>query len=243
MNNTKNIARLAGVLYLLVAVFGLFAQMYVLNTVYVPGDAAVTARNIVDHATLVRLGVVADLAMAVSFVFLGMTFYKLFKHVNKDVAAALATFVAIGTGMILVYLLSQFAALLVATDPSYATALGTDGSDALALLLMDMRTYGSASAGIPFGLWMLPLGYLAFTSGMFPRALGVVLVIGSFGYLINSLIVFLLPDLGATFSDIVTVPAGIAELWMVGYLLVIGVRTTTTSSRTALDPAKSLTPA
>jgi hypothetical protein len=243
MNTPKNTARLAGVLYLLVAIFGLFVQEYALSAVYVPGEAAVTAHNIVEHAALVRLAVVADLAMAVSFIFLGMTFYTLFKHVNKDVAAALVTFVAIGTGMILVYLLSQFAALLVATDPSFATALGTDGSDALALLLMDMRTYGAASTGIPFGLWMLPIGYLAYASGMFPRPLGVVLMIGSFGYLINSLTVFLLPDLGSTTVRILTAPAGLAEFWLIGYLLLIGVRTTTTASRAALDPAKSPTPA
>jgi hypothetical protein len=225
MTVSKRTARLAGVLYLLVALLGLFAQMYVLDAIYAPGDAADTARNVMEHATLVRLGVVADLAMATSFIFLGMAFYRLFTRANKEVAAALVVVVAIGTALILGYALSQFAALLVASDSTYANALGIDGSNALTLLLMDIRNYGSAAAGIPFGRWMLPLGYLACTSGMFPRALGVVLMVASFGYLINTLIVFLLPDLGAIISDVVMLPAGLAEFWMVGYLLIFGLRT------------------
>lgn len=230
MNASKKIARLAGTLYLLVAIFALFTQMYALSTVYAPGDAAVTAHNIVEHATLVRLAVVADLAMATSFSYLGMAFYRLFRQVNKEVAAALVVLVSIGTAVVLVNLLFQFAALLVATDPSYATALGGEGSDALALLLVDLRSYGSAAAGIPFCLWLLPLGYLVYSSGMFPRAMGVALMIACFSYLINTLMVFLLPDLGATVSGLVTAPAGIAEFWVVGYLLIIGVRTPTTTS-------------
>ncbi len=231
MNTPKRTARLAGVLYLFVGVFGLFAQDYARGTIYVPGDAAASAHNIVAHSTLVRLGVVADLAMATSFIFLGMAFYQLFKHVHKEVAGALLVFVAIGTGMTLVGLLYDFAALLLATDPSYASALGAGGSDALTLLFTDMHRYGTATAGMLFGLWLLPLGYLAYRSGMFPRVLGVVLMVACFGYLIDTFTVFLVPGLGATFSTIVTAPAGVAELWMVGYLLIVGVRTPKTASR------------
>ncbi|GAA3096006.1 DUF4386 domain-containing protein [Streptosporangium carneum] len=225
MSSPKRVARIAGVLYLIVALCGFFAHFYARAAVRVPGDAAATTENIVAHATLFRLGFVADLLTATSSILVAMTLYRLFKHVNKDVAAALVVFMAIGTGMILVNLIFHFAALLVATDASYAAAPGTGGSDALVLLLVDMHWYGYAIGGIMFGLWLLPMGYLVYTSGMFPRALGVVLMIACFGYLLDTLTRFLLPDLGETLSAILTTPAAVAELWMVGYLLVIGVRT------------------
>ncbi|MEV8638190.1 DUF4386 domain-containing protein [Streptosporangium sp. NPDC051023] len=225
MGSPKRVARLAGILYLIVALCGGFAQMYVRATIRVPGDAAATAGNIVAHASLFRLGFVADLVTATCSVLVAMTLYRLFKHVNKDAAAAMVVFMAIGTGMILVNLIFHFAALLVATDPSYATA----GSDALVLLLVDMHWYGYVIGGIMFGLWLLPMGYLAYTSGMFPRALGVVLMVACFGYLIDTLTRFLLPSLGETLSTILTMPAAVAELWMVGYLLVVGVRTPATA--------------
>ncbi|MFB9964759.1 DUF4386 domain-containing protein [Sinosporangium siamense] len=218
-------ARLAGVFYLIVALCGIFAHMYARATIRVPGDAAATTENIVANATLFRLAFVADLITATSSVLVAMTLFRLFKHVNKDVAAAMVVFMAIGTGMILVNLIFHFAALLVATNASYAAPHG-GGSDALVLLLVDMHDYGYAIGGIMFGLWLLPMGYLAYTSGMFPRALGVVLMVACFGYLIDTLASFLLPDLGEVFSQIVTAPVAVAELWMVGYLLVIGVRKT-----------------
>ena len=230
-DSPERIARLAGVFYLTVAVFGGFAQLYARSTVYVPGDAAATADNIVEHSALFRFGFVADLVMATSFILLGMVLYRLFKHVNKEVAAALVVFVAIGTGMILVNLLNHFAALLVATDPSYASALGAGGSDAVVLLLVDMHRYGYLIGGILFGLWLFPLGYLTYTSGMFPRVLGVVLMIGCFCYLIDTAMAFLLPDLDAAISTIVIAPAALAEFWMVGYLVLIGVRTPRTAPR------------
>ncbi|MBG0828127.1 DUF4386 domain-containing protein [Planomonospora sp. ID67723] len=225
MGSPKRVARLAGVFYLAVAVFALFAQMYARATVYVPGDAAATAGNIVANATLFRLGFVADLVTATSSLLVAMTLYRLFKHVNRNAAAAMVVFMAIGTGMILVNLIFHFAALLVATDAAYAVAPQVGASDTLVLLLMDMHRYGSVISGIMFGLWLLPMGYLAYTSGMFPRALGVVLMIACFGYEVDTLTTFLLPGLGETFSLIVLAPAVVAEFWMIGYLLAIGVRT------------------
>ncbi|MFI5281779.1 MAG: DUF4386 domain-containing protein [Candidatus Dormibacterales bacterium] len=61
MSSAKRLARIAGVLYLINAVFSFFAFGYVLGKVYVVGDAAKTAANVVANAGLVRAGVVADL--------------------------------------------------------------------------------------------------------------------------------------------------------------------------------------
>ena len=220
----RRIARLAGGIYLVVAILGGFAHLYARSSVYVPGDAAATAANIVEHSALFRYGFMADLVMATCFLLLGLMFYRLFHHVNKDVAAALVVFVAIGTAMILVNLIHHFAALVVATDPSYASAMGPAGSDALVLLLVDLHHYGYQIAGILFGLWLFPLGYLAYTSGMFPRALGIILMIACFCYLTHAVVGFLVPDLPAMVSTVVTAPTAVAELWMVGYLVLIGVR-------------------
>lgn len=80
-------------------------------------------------------------------------------------------------------------------------------------------------AGVFFGLWLVPLGYLAYTSGMFPRALGVLLVAGGACYLVGTLAAFLIPGSGQTINTVITIPSAIAEVSMVLYLLVIGVKT------------------
>lgn len=218
MNSLKRTARLAGLLYFVMALCGGFAQFFARGTVHVRGDAAATADNIVAHSALFRLGFVADLVTATSFVLLGLMLYRLFKEVNREVAAALVVFVAIGTGVILVNLLYHFGALIVATDGSYAAA------DSLVLLLLDMHQYGYTIAGILFGLWLFPLGYLASRSGMFPRALGITLMVACFSYLADTFTSFLIPGLSETVSTAILVPAVVAEFWMIGYLLLIGVQ-------------------
>src|SRR5437763_16140637 len=61
MTSPKRLARVAGVLYLLVGITGGFAEGFVEPKMYVAGDAAATAANIVANAPLVRLGVVSEL--------------------------------------------------------------------------------------------------------------------------------------------------------------------------------------
>jgi hypothetical protein len=72
-------------------------------------------------------------------------------------------------------------------------------------------------------LWLVPLGYLASRSRMFSKALGVVLIVGGVCYLVDTLAPFLVPDVGARIQGFLAIPPAIAEIWMVGYLLVKGV--------------------
>ncbi len=224
MNTSKKTARIAGFLYLIVAVFGIFAIIYVLGKVYIPGDAATTAANVLANSSLVRIGVVADLFQATVFAFLGMTLYHLLKHVSRNAAGSMMILVSIATTIMSLNLIFEFAALLVATDPSYVTAFGTTGSNALVMLLLDMHHYGFLIAQTFFGLWLVPLGYLAYKSGMFPKALGIMLVIGGILYLVDMLLKFLVPDFAATVTSFLIIPFTVAEVWMLGYLLVRGVK-------------------
>src|SRR2546426_1335957 len=182
-SSPKRLARIAGLLYLVVGVFGGFAVGYVSPMLYVPGDAAATAGKVLANAGLVRIGVIADLLQATVFVFLGMTLYLLLRHVNRNMATAMVILVAIATTIMCLDKVFQFAALRVAGDGAYAAAFGIAGSNALVLLLLDIHNYGFLIAQIFFGLWLAPLGYLAYKSGMFPKALGVVLILATVSYL------------------------------------------------------------
>jgi hypothetical protein len=233
----KRLARIAGLLYLLVGIFGGFAQGFVEPRMYVAGDAAATAGTVVANSGLVRLAVVAELFDSTIFVFLAMTLYVLLNHVHRSVARAMLILVVISTGISCLNVVFEFAGLRVATDSAYAAAFGTAGSNALVLLLLDTQHYGLLIAQIFFGLWLAPLGYLAYRSGLFPKALGVALIVGTVCYILDVLALFLVPDFGQKISAFIVIPSAIAEIWMVGYLLVIGVRTRTVKKDERLIPA------
>ena len=221
----KRLARIAGVLYLLVAIFGGFAEGFLEPKMYVAGDAATTASNLLANAGLVRFGVVADLFNATVWVFLGLTLYLLLKHVNKSVAMAMVVLVAIGASIVCLNAVFEFEGLRVATGAVNLAAFGTAGSNVLVLLLLDTQHYGIFIAQIFFGLWLVPLGYLAYNSaGWFPRWLGVLLIVGGVCYLVDLLALVLVPDFGVKIHTFIVIPSALAEILMVLYLLVIGVR-------------------
>jgi hypothetical protein len=229
MNAPKRIARIAGVLYLLVAIFGGFALGFVYPKIYDARDAAKTAGNLLENSGLVRIGVAADLFQATVWVCVAMTLSRLLCHVNKSVASAMVVLAAIGAGITCLNAVFEFEALRVATGAVNLGAFGTAGSNGVVLLLVDAHHYGIFVAGIFFGLWLAPMGYLAYKSGWFPKALGVLLVVGCVCYMVDTLAAFLVPGLGKEIHAFITIPSAIAEIWMVGYLLAIGVKTAKTA--------------
>lgn len=229
----KRLARIAGVFYLLVGIFGGFAVGFADPSIYLAGDAAAAAANIVANPGFVRMTVVAHLLNETFFIITAMILYTLLQHVNKSVARAMLVFVILAVGIMTLNTVFQFEALQVATNVSYVTAFGAAGSNALVLLLLDIQHYGTLIAQIFFGLWLTPLGYLAYKSGLFPKALGVVLVAATVSYLVDVLAIFLVPDFGNQIHPFISIIPAIAEIWIVLYLLVIGVRTVKTNKHDA----------
>lgn len=241
MNSLKRLGRIAGVFYLLVGIFGGFAEGFVDPKIYVANDAAATAGNVLANSALVRMGVAAHLVDAVFFVFTALTLYILLQHVHKSVARAMLVLVAVAVGIITLNAVFQFEGLRVATDSTFAAAFGAAGSNALVLLLLDIQHYGTLSAQVFFGLWLAPLGYLAYKSRLFPKALGVVLVAATVCYLVDLIAGFLVPDFGKQIHSFIVIVPAIAEIWMVLYLLVVGVRTVKTDMRKPASAAEATT--
>ncbi len=224
MTSPKTLARIAGSLYLVVAVLGGFAELYVRSRIVVPGDTAATADNIRASATLFRVGFVSDLTQATLFLLTAMALYLLLREVHELVARAMVVIVSVSVAIICLNLLNQYVALSVATGNEYTSTLGAAGSDALTGLFADMHAAGYLIAQMFFGLWLLPLGYLVYRSGYFPKILGVLLAIGCFGYLADLFIHFLAPGIAESVEPFIVAPAAVGELSLVVWLLVKGVR-------------------
>jgi hypothetical protein len=218
----QRLARIAGLLYLIVGIGGAFAEI-VRVTVYKAGDAATTAENVATHAGLVRASVVADLVTTVAGLLTAMALYLLLKHVHANAARAMVAFLAVAAAMMALNLAHQFQALHV-SDAAYTSAFGAQGSDALVLFMLDLHHQGYLMTQIFFGLWLLPMGYLVYRSGMIPRVIGVLLMVGCFGYLVDTFARFTAPDLGAALSPFAVAPAAIAEVSMILWLLMKGVK-------------------
>src|SRR5215471_11907574 len=182
MNSTTTLARVAGILYLFVAVGGGFAESVRTSTT-VSGDAAATAANVVQRATPFHVAFVADLVDFTCFLGVGLLLYAILKAVDPRVAVAMLVINAVSVAIQALNMLNHVGALLVATNPSFTAGMSPEASHSLVLLFLEMHRQGYLIAQIFFGGYLLPLGYLVYRSGMFPKALGVVLMVGCGGYL------------------------------------------------------------
>ncbi len=202
---------------------GAFAQI-VRVQVYVPDDAAKTATNVVANAALLRFSFVADLVQALVFLFLAIALYRLFNHAGRGLARAMVIFVVVSVAITCLNMVNQLGALLVATHPSYTNAFRTKGSHSLVLLLMDMHHNGYLIAQLSW-LWLFALGMLGYRSGMFPRLLALLLMLGTVCYVVDALLQFLAAGSAQASARVFILPETLSELSQLAYLLIKGVKT------------------
>lgn len=219
-------ARIAGVLYLTIIISGIFAEFFVRQSLVVSGDAATTAENIMASAGLFRMGIAGDLIMIMSDVALALIFYILLKPVSNTLALLAAFFRLAQATTLGINLLNLFFVLQLLNGADYLAALGPEQVHALVLLFLNAHSTGYAIGLVFFGFSILVLGYLIFRSGYIPRILGILLMLASLGYLVDSFAHVLLPnyaDYAAVFTLVVFTPAFIAELSLALWLLLKGV--------------------
>ena len=222
--STSNPGRVAGLWYLLLCVLGPLRLMYIPNKLFVHGNAAATVNNIAAHEVLFRLGIAADLACAVTCVFLALAFYRLFAGVDRNLAIQVVIFGGVMAAVIdFVGVVDDFGALMFARAETFLSAFDKPQRDALAVLFLHLRDHQNTAAEILWGVWLLPLAVLIYKSRFLPRFLGVWLVINGFAYIVVSLTGVMWPQYQARVFNL-SQPALFGELALMLWLVIKGAR-------------------
>ena len=213
-------ARAAGAWYLGLAITGVAGFLLIRPAVYDPDNAAATLENLTTHEGLARLGLGVELAIVVTQALAAVWFYKLFRPLDPVAAWAVGVFGMVNAVATLASSAAVATALEVAADAGLAP--GDDAAATTQLLFRLSESFWGVGA-LFFGLWLIPMGWVAATSGRFPRALGWILVAGGLGYVASAFVESAV-DAPTWLVDALTIPATVGELWMIGYLLVVGIR-------------------
>ncbi len=212
-------ARVAGVLYLSLVPLAFLGFPYGPSYLFVPGNAAATANHIIASESLFRLGIVINLLGAIVNVFVALALYRLLKPVNKNIASLMVMFQLLSVPIGMLNELNHVAVLLLLRNSDYLKVFTASQLQALVFVFHDLHNYGLSIAKPFWGLWLFPMGYLVFKSGFLPRILGILLIVGCFGWLTVSLSAFLLPDYRVEFLMI----TGVGEILLPLWLLIKGV--------------------
>ena len=219
-------AKLAGLLYLLIAISGGFSIGYMPSVIMVPGDAATTAQNIIENQGLFRLGIAGDILVFLMEIILTVMLYRMFKPVNPTLSL-IAGFSRLAMGIVMaINLFNYLIPMRLLGGSDYLNALEPNQLQSLALFFFDAHQDGIYIWGLFFALHLVILGYLIFKSDFFPKLIGLFMMIGSFGYGGESIAAFIYPGHEAI-SMLINVLLGIAvvgELSFTFWLLIKGIK-------------------
>lgn len=218
-------AKLAGVLYLLIAITGGLSIGYMPSVIIAAVDAVKTAQNIEDNLGLFRLGILGDIVVLLLEVVLTVMLYRLFKQVNQTIAMV-AAFSRLAMGIVMgLNLLNYLIPVHLLNGADKLSAFDLNQVQYLATTFLDAHQYGVYIWGLFFGLHLIALGYLVFISGYCPKILGLLMGIGSLGYLLESI-----GELTLTNNNILSILvivfliiATVGELFFAFWLLIKGV--------------------
>jgi hypothetical protein len=216
-------ARIAGLLYVLMSVFGPLRLVYIPSTLIVNGNPAATANNIDTHDLLFRLGIASDLACATLMIFVALALYRLFRDVDHRLAVLYVILALMATPIFFVNTINDVGALLFARGADFVVAFDKAQRDAVVMLFLSLHHHCLLANYVLWWLGLSTFGLLVYKSRFLPRILGVWLVLDGFAYLAFSIAGMFAPH----YEDAVVrylSPATFGEVAIMLWLVVMGAK-------------------
>lgn len=211
----RRLARIAGWLYLSMVPLGIFGIMYIPLNFIVAGDVPATIQNILADEMTFRLSIVSSLVVQLVNLILVLVLYQLLKPSTRVWASLMVIFFLVSIPISMLNDLNYVAVLMLAKGSEYLSTFTPEQQQSLAYFFLELHEKGVQISGIFWGLWLFPMGYAIFKSGYLPRILGILLMIGCFGYLFDSAVALIVPDLGLTVAQFTFVGEILFPLWLV----------------------------
>ncbi|MBM1219834.1 DUF4386 domain-containing protein [Ponticoccus sp. SC2-23] len=222
-------ARMTGLLYLIIAVAGGFAILYVPGALNVPGDPAATFANIASQRGLFHAGLLGDVVIMGAEVLVSVMLYFMFRSVSPTLSLA-ASYARLMMVAIMASMLFFHAASLALADGTVPLdSFSTDQRLELAGLMRHVHDAGVWIWQLFFTLHLMLLGTLVLRSGQYPALLGAALILGSVGYTLDTVQAFAFPEaaLLETVKIAFLAVVSLAEITFALWLLIRGPRETT----------------
>ena len=201
----------SGLFYLVIIVTGISAECVIRAPRIDTGDAAATARNVLDNVALFRLGFAADSIMAMADIAVAVLLFFLFRAAQPVLATLAMVFRLIQAAILSMNMLLHHAALSLLLTDAPETA-------STALTVLNLQAHGYDLGLIFFGVNSLLMAALLVRADFAPRILAVLVAAAGLVYLGGSYVRFLAPSFHPAIEPAYLIPL-IAELafalWLV----------------------------
>lgn len=211
-------ARLTGIWYLGLAVTGVLGFLLLHSQIYISNEPTKTLTNLIEQELLARTRLLFEFGIVTTQALAAVYFYKLFRKIDGWGAWTLGIWGMVNAVVIMI------SAIAMATTIELANSaeLSFDNKIMLIQLLEQISSNAWGVGSLFFGLWLIPMGYIVVSSKRMPLWLGRILIIGGVGYILSPFVNYI--GINNFIVDVITIPATIGEFWMIGYLLLYGIR-------------------
>lgn len=230
----QTLAKWIGILILVSVVFGGFGEMYVSGRLTVTGDAGATARNIVEHQLLFRLGYAAYVVEGLCDAALTGLLYLLLRPAGRELALVALLLRIVSTAAFAAAESAYYAVLPILGGANYLKVFSPDQLNALALLSLKMYNGGGVVPTLFYGVGWILLGRLIFVSGYLPKWLGVLMALAGLSFVTGMLLIIVAPAWSSTYF-LLPMIVGMVALMLT--LLVRGVDARAWQEKTAVVAA------
>lgn len=209
-------ARIAGGLYVVIILLGLFAEVGVREGLVRPGNPLATADAILSHEFQFRLGFAAELVINLIAIPVTVIMYRLLQPVDRGLALTAIVFDLTQNTVNAINAWTQFAPLTLLSPNPELSAVPLAERAAFARLALHWHDVGFQIALGFFGVALLIYGVLIARSTFWPRWLGLVYGLAGASYLVDSFAFFLAPDLdlGAVLLPVCLAGESVFALWL-----------------------------
>lgn len=212
-------ARITGIWYLLMAVTGILGFMVYHSQIFVSGNPEQTLTNLVELESTARIRLILEFAIVVTQALTAVWFFKLFKENYEWEAWTLGIWGIVNAIVIMISAIAIASAIGIANSD-----IGAIEDKVLSIqMLHHIISNALGIGGLFFGLWLMPMGYIVVKSKRMPIWLGRVIILGGIGYVVFTFIRY--AGIEFSLNKYLMLPATIGEFWMIGYLLIFGIRT------------------
>ncbi len=212
-------ARTTGVWYLIMAITGILGFMVFHSQVYVSGNPDQTLANLIENQSTARIRLLLEFGIVISQALTAIYFYKLFKSYSQSLSWSLGAMGFVNAVAIMLSAIAMASAIGLANNDS----LNLDDKVLMITMLQQIISNAWGVGALFFGLWLFPMGYIVMKYKIMLPWLGRIIIIGGIGYLASTVLKY--AGLDFSFRSYLTIPATIGEFWMIGYLLIYGIRT------------------
>ncbi|MBV8206390.1 MAG: DUF4386 domain-containing protein [Acidobacteria bacterium] len=215
----KALARIAGLCQALEGTTATFGQVQVMGSLFVAGNAAASAGNIVAHERLFWLGFASSLLGAIFHIAWAVVMYFLLRPAGRKTSAFALSAILVGCAIQVVTAVLYVAPMVVLKGAAALSSFTAAQVQALAFTFMRLNSYAFNMYLVFFGLWCALTGVLIMRSRFMPRILGALLTISGIGWM-----TYLVPPVAVhLFIPYLAAASAIGEIPLLLWLLIAGV--------------------